>query len=61
MKQKTLKCPEAASVVPEKKLSDRIGLWSEPFSFNKFATAESVIKLSVTDHRKTPVCYNFQL
>jgi len=51
MKQKTLKCPEAASAVPEKKLSDRMRLWSEPFSFNKFATAKSVIKLGITDHR----------
>lgn len=55
MKQKTLKCPEAASVVPEKQLSDRPGLWSEPFAFNKFATAQAVSKLSITDHRKPPV------
>lgn len=56
MKKKTLKRPEAASVDPEKQLSNYIQLLSEPFSFNYFAaTAASVIKLSVTDHRKTPV------
>lgn len=55
MKQKAFKRPEAASADPEEQLSNYIGLWSEPFSSNYFATVASVIKLSVTDHRKTPV------
>lgn len=61
MKQKTLKCPEAASAVPEKQLWDCTGLWSEPFSFNKFVTAESATELGIADHRKAPAHCNFQL
>lgn len=61
MKQKTLKCPEAASVVPEKQLLDCTGLWSEPFSPSQFVTAESVTELGIADHSKAPAHCNFQL
>lgn len=53
MKQKALKCPEAASAIPEKKPPDCTMFWSEPFSFNRFSAAESVIMLGVTAHEDT--------